>query len=199
MRRPRMCSRLLPRAVEGLGVSKPRTQQLLTRAMHHSGRRRRDDQLGARPIAARLLFLSANASDRTPLAVDLEYNRVKCGLQTLGVWPEWRPAVEHVPAVAWEQVPEQLLLHDASIVHFAGHGYPDGSLEFSTRSGGNRQVHADGLAGLFAHYAGQVRLVVLNACYSNALADALTAHIDVVVGLRHAVADEAAILFALTF
>src|SRR5262249_34184669 len=97
------------------------------------------------------------------------------------------------------QVPEQLLLHDASIVHFAGHGHPDGSLEFSTRDGGNRRIHPDGLASLFAHYTRQVRLGVLNACYSDALAEALTVHIDVVVGMRQAVPDDAAILFARTF
>jgi CHAT domain len=150
-------------------------------------------------IATRLLFLSANANDRSPLAVDREYNRVKMGLQTLGVWPTWRVAVEHAPAIAWEQVPEQLLLHGASIVHFAGHGYPDGSLEFSTHDGGPQRIRPDGLARLFESYAHQVRLVVLNACYSDALADALTQHVDAVVGMTHEISDEAAILFAPAF
>ena len=158
-----------------------------------------DPALIMSPVVARLLFLSANASDRGPLAVDLEYNRVKNGLQMLGVWPAWRGAMEHVPAAAWEQVAEQLLLHEASIVHFAGHGHPDGSLEFSTHNGGSRRVQADGLAELFAHHARQVRLVVLNACYSDALGIALTAHIDIVVGMRSAVPDGAAVTFALTF
>jgi hypothetical protein len=150
-------------------------------------------------IAARLLFLSASASEGTPLAVDREYNRVKTGLQSLGVWPAWREAVEHVPAVAWDQVPEQLLLHRASIVHFAGHGHPDGSLEFSTRDGGPQRIRPEGLAALFRSYAPPVRLVVLNACYSDALADALTEHVDVVIGMTHAIDDDAAIQFAPTF
>lgn len=153
----------------------------------------------AHPIAARLLFLAASTSDRSPLAVDREYNRVKAGLQTLGVWPAWRVAIEHVPAVAWDQVPEQLLLHRASIVHFAGHGYPDGSLEFSTHDGGTQRIRPDGLAQLFESYAHQVRLVLLNACYSDALAGALTEHVDVVVGMTHAISDDAAILFAPAF
>jgi hypothetical protein len=152
-----------------------------------------------RPIAGRLLFLAARTSDRSPLAVDREYNRVKAGLQTLGVWPAWRVAVEHVPAVTWDQVPEQLLLHRASIVHFAGHGYPDGSLEFSTHDGGPQRIRPEGLAQLFESYAHQVRLVLLNACYSDALAEALTEHVDVVVGMTHAIADEAAIQFAPAF
>jgi hypothetical protein len=158
-----------------------------------------DIRMTGGPGAARLLFLSANTNDRSPLAVDREYNRVRSRLQALGVWPEWRVAVEHVPAVAWEQLPEQLLMHAASIVHFAGHGHPDGSLEFSAHDGRSQRIHADGLARLFERYASQVRLIVLNACYSDALAAALTEHIDAVVGMPHAVSDEAAILFAPTF
>jgi CHAT domain len=152
-----------------------------------------------KPVVARLLFLSANASDRSPLAVDREYNRVQDRLQTLGVGPAWHGAVKHVPAAAWEQVPEQLSLHAASIVHFAGHGHPDGSLEFSTQEGRPQRIHADGLARLFESYAGQVRLVVLNACYTDALAAALTRHIDAVIGMTHAISDEAALQFAPTF
>lgn len=152
-----------------------------------------------RPISARLLFLSASAAPGSPLAVDREYNRVKAGLQTLGVWPAWRVAVEHVPAVTWEQVPEQLLLHRASIVHFAGHGHPDSSLEFATRAGGAQRIGAEGLARLFEGYAAQVRLVVLNACYSDALAAALVEHVDVVIGMTQAISDDAAILFAPAF
>jgi hypothetical protein len=150
-------------------------------------------------IAARLLFLSASANQQSPLAVDREYNRVKAGLQSLGVWHAWRVAVEHVPAVTWEQVPEQLLLHRASIVHFAGHGHADGSLEFATQANGSQRIAADGLARLFESYAPPVRLVVLNACYSDVLADALVDHVDVVVGMTHAISDDAAISFAPAF
>lgn len=152
-----------------------------------------------RAIEARLLFLSANASDRSPLAVDREYNRVKAALQAIGVWPTWRVAVEHEPAAEWAQVPEQLLAHAPSIVHFAGHGYPDGSLELSSPNGAGQRIHPTGLGELFKAYRRQVRLVVLNACYSDALAAALTAHVDVVVGMTRAITDEAAILFAPMF
>jgi CHAT domain len=81
-------------------------------------------------------------------------------------------------------------------VHFAGHGHPDGSLEIASHTGRSQRIGADALAQLFQSYAGQVRLVVLNACYSDALADALVEHIDAVVGMTRAISDEAAIAFA---
>ncbi|HEX3478056.1 MAG TPA: hypothetical protein VHT91_23705, partial [Kofleriaceae bacterium] len=74
-----------------------------------------------------------------------------------------------------------------------------GSLEFSTHEGEPQRIRPDGLARLFESYAHQVRLVVLNACYSDALADALTEHVDVVVGMAHAISDDAAIQFAPAF
>src|SRR5215831_4778276 len=80
------------------------------------------------PVVARLLFLSASANRTSPLAVDLEFNRVREGLVDAGAWEAWHPAVEHVPAASWEQLPRELLGR-ASIVHFSGHGHPDGSLE----------------------------------------------------------------------
>jgi hypothetical protein len=60
-------------------------------------------------------------------------------------------------------------------------------------------IAVDGLAKLFAAYAGRVRLIVLNACYSDALAEALIEHVDVVIGMPHTIDDDAAILFAPTF
>jgi len=44
-----------------------------------------------------------------------------------------------------------------------------------------------------------VKCVVLNACYSEAQADAIAEHIDYVVGMKEAIGDEAAIKFAVGF
>lgn len=156
---------------------------------------------GARPASApaRLLFLSANARDESPLSVDREYNRVTSELRDLGVWEAWHDAIEYLPAAEWEQVPELLLSQGPSIVHFAGHGFPDGSLLFAAPDGAGQRIHPEGLTALFKNFAGQVRLVVLNACYSHELAQAIGAHVDVVIGMPQAISDEAAILFAPTF
>lgn len=47
--------------------------------------------------------------------------------------------------------------------------------------------------------APSVRIVVLNACFGDALADALLGVVDCVVGMRGAVDDEAARAFAVAF
>ena len=44
-----------------------------------------------------------------------------------------------------------------------------------------------------------MKCVVLNACYSVAQANAISKHIDYVVGMKKAIGDEAAIKFAVGF
>lgn len=44
-----------------------------------------------------------------------------------------------------------------------------------------------------------LRLVVLNACYSRPQAEAITKSIDAAVGMKRAIGDEAAIVFAVSF
>ena len=91
-------------------------------------------------IEARLLFLSANANEQSPIAVDREYSRTKEAIVALGAWPTWRLGIEHQPAVEWEQLPALLQVQRPSIVHFAGHGYPDGGLELTKHDGGRERV-----------------------------------------------------------
>src|ERR1044071_3608135 len=150
-------------------------------------------------IDARLLFLSANVDQNSPLAVDREYNRVKSALESIGQWQRWRAGTEHLPAAEWDQLPGQLLAYAPTVVHFAGHGHSDGSVELSTHAGDRQRIQAAGLRSLFESYRGQIRVVVLNACYSDALASELVDHIDVVVGMTHAVSDDAAVRFAPAF
>lgn len=159
----------------------------------------REGGAAASPFVARLLFLSASARPTGQLAVDREYNRVRTRLEQIGAWRDWHEHVEHIPAATWDQMAEQLLVHKASIVHFAGHGYPDGSLEFTTPDGTPERISVQGLAKLFEAYAGQVRLVVLNACYSDALAEALNRHVDVVIGMPHTIKDDDAAAFSPPF
>ncbi|MGZ3303788.1 MAG: AAA-like domain-containing protein, partial [Isosphaeraceae bacterium] len=47
--------------------------------------------------------------------------------------------------------------------------------------------------------ADHVKCVVLNACYSEVQAEAISKHIDFVVGMKKAIGDEAAIKFAVGF
>ncbi|MCG8425137.1 MAG: hypothetical protein MJE77_45235 [Proteobacteria bacterium] len=60
-------------------------------------------------------------------------------------------------------------------------------------------VVPDALAGFFARRSNTIRLIVLNACYSQALAERLREQIDCIIGMDNTVTDDAAITFAETF
>jgi hypothetical protein len=72
-------------------------------------------------------------------------------------------------------------------------------LYFQDPSGRAQFVTAQALGATFGAAGASVKLIVLNACYSDAQADALIEHVDCVVGMGGAIADDAARNFAIGF
>src|SRR5262249_6791118 len=60
-------------------------------------------------------------------------------------------------------------------------------------------VTPSALEALFALYKNEVRCVLLNACYSERQALAISKHVDYVIGMKHTIGDDAAIAFSLGF
>jgi hypothetical protein len=84
-------------------------------------------------------------------------------------------------------------------VHFSGCGSGTDGLTFEDDSGQTYLIPGDALGRLFELCSDTVKCVFLNACYSEAQADAIAKHIDYVVGMKKASGDETAIKFALGF
>jgi hypothetical protein len=72
-------------------------------------------------------------------------------------------------------------------------------LFFQGTDGAARVVSAAALRGAFGATGSSVKLVVLNACYSEPIAEALLSHIDCVVGMAGSISDGAARSFAIGF
>jgi hypothetical protein len=85
------------------------------------------------------------------------------------------------------------------IVHFCGHGEPDGSLLLEDDGGNNKPVSPEALAFLFKLHADYVKCVLLNACYSEQAAMAISQYINYVIGMNNPIQDKAAITFAQGF
>jgi hypothetical protein len=103
------------------------------------------------------------------------------------------------PAVAGEHRPGP-----APHRGIAGELRPHGSeqrhgLCFQGSDGRPQLVSAQALEQTFGAAGSSVRLVVLNACYSELQAEALLAHVDCVVGMNGAILDDAARSFAIGF
>ena len=85
------------------------------------------------------------------------------------------------------------------IVHFCGHGMEDGSLVLEDDAGNHKPVSPEGLAALFKLYSESVNCVLLNACYSEKPAKAISQYINYTIGMNQPIQDQAAIVFAQGF
>lgn len=91
-----------------------------------------------------------------------------------------------------------MLDYSPSIVHFCGHGEMEGII-VEQEGGGVLQIRIDALADFFKLFSDSIECVLLNACYTEAQAQAIANHIDYVVGMTKGIADEDAIEFAVAF
>jgi hypothetical protein len=170
-----------------------------------------------------ILFLAANPSDTDRLALDREARAIEVELER----GRWRDCFEFV--TRWAAEPLDLLRElrrlRPTVVQFSGHGgrraagAQQGSalhrdvvvdlgpgdgrechgLFFQGADGTARVVSAAALRDTFGAAGSSVKLVVLNACYSEAAAEALLAHVDCVVGMAGSIRDDAARSFAVGF
>jgi len=145
----------------------------------------------------RILVLSANPENTTTLALDEECREIELKLRTT----EFRDAMELV--TKWALRPDDLLhylnQYQPHVLHFSGHGSPGEEIILLDDKRRPKVIAKPALRQLFTSLKGNIRLVVLNACYSRAQAEAIVSSIDCAVGMRKAIGDAAAICFAASF
>ncbi|MEX1361889.1 MAG: TIR domain-containing protein [Nannocystaceae bacterium] len=168
------------------------------------------------PVVA---VFSANPSSLTRLDLEGELRGITAELDATGL--EGMLVFESQPATTPKAVQRALLVERPTVVHFCGHGrgshasrsrgasrrtrnfVPDpapprttGLMLHGDRDAQVKVVSGAALGALFAKVRPTVRLVVLNACYSAEQAEAIVQHVDFVIGVDGAIADEAAKVFA---
>ncbi|NJN12752.1 MAG: CHAT domain-containing protein [Richelia sp. RM1_1_1] len=102
-------------------------------------------------------------------------------------------------AVRPQDIRRAIAEEQPQIVHFCGHGLEDGSLLLEDDGGNNKPVAPEGLALLFELHLDYIECVVLNACYSEKSAMAITQYINYAIGMNQPIEDKAAIVFAQGF
>lgn len=144
----------------------------------------------------KILILSANPQNTSPLRLDEEVRQIQAGLERA----KKREQFEIISkwAVRSDDLRRALLDYEPEIVHFSGHGTGKQGLILES-SGVMQLVSSESLAGLFKLFGDKIQCVVLNACYSEFQAQAAYEHINCVVGMSQEIGDEAAIKFAIGF
>ena len=142
--------------------------------------------------------LSAPPDSRTPrLLLDEDVRQIRHKVRAA----EHRDALEF--NVRWatrtDDLLQALLERRPQVVHFSGHGGSDGLVLVSADGLRPHRVDAASLAQLFAVFRGDIRVVVLNACFSLPQARAIADVVGCAIGTRGEISDDAAITFGACF
>lgn len=145
----------------------------------------------------KILFLSADPTDASRLRLGQELRDIREGLQLSKERDIF--SLESRESVRPRDITQAI--HDISpkIIHFSGHGASTGEICFENILGKTQPVTPEALASLFELVSDQVNCVLLNACYSEDQAKAISKHIPFVIGMNQAIGDRAAITFAVGF
>jgi hypothetical protein len=170
----------------------------------------------------KVLFLVSNALTQERLALDEECREITAKIRST----DHRDAIELI--AAWAVRPtdlqELLLQHRPHVVHFSGHGAPHRAgggvptgampsrrdmvrydtepmeqLVLTGEDGQPQPMSKDALVHLFKVLKDNVHLMVLSACHSAPIAEALADVIPCTVGMSAQISDSAAITFAAAF
>jgi formylglycine-generating enzyme required for sulfatase activity len=178
------------------------------------------------PVKKRtILFMAANPSGTSRLALDREAHAIQVELERSG----FRDCFKLV--TRWAVEPYDLLRElrklRPTVVHFCGHGSQETGDEhrpgqapgrdvvtgelgthsseksyglfFQGLDGRAQVVSAAAITETFGAAGASVKLVVLSACYTESQAEALLEHVDCVVGMSGSIHDDAARSFAIGF
>jgi hypothetical protein len=142
----------------------------------------------------KILLLTANPKGTFPLRLDEEHRRIKDSLKQSESRNQFDIHVE--PAVTIPHIRRALLELKPEIVHFCGHGAGTDGIVCEDDHGQIKLIPTTALSNLFELVSRHVKCVVLNACFAEIQANEIFKHIEVVVGMKHSIGDEAALRFA---
>ncbi|MDF5713879.1 MAG: CHAT domain-containing protein [Rhizonema sp. NSF051] len=168
----------------------------------------------------KIIILSANPKNTNQLRLDEEVREIQLALERSQSREEFQLITKW--AVRINDLRRAMLDESPQIVHFSGHGIGTGNtelnnLELSSQrevvrlhsqpsgiileddSGQVQLVSTKALTELFELFKDKIDCILLNACYSQTQAEAISQHIDCVIGMNSAILDNAAIKFSIGF
>ena len=148
-------------------------------------------------MAIKILFLAADPYDATRLRLAQEVRDIREILRLSKQREDF--ILDSRESVRPGDITQAIHDIQPQIVHFSGHGSITGELYFEDVTGKSQPINSDALANLFELISDQVSCVILNACYSEIQAQAISKHIPFVIGMNQAIGDRAAIAFAVGF
>lgn len=144
-----------------------------------------------------VLFLAANPAVTGRLGLDEESRLIQEMIRK----SEYRDSIRFVSrwAVRPMDVLQAINEENPTVVHFSGHGAPNGDIALQNDTGGVKCVTPTAMTSAIATAADNVKLVFFNLCFSEEQARSVVSNIDAAIGMRVSIGDEAARVFAAQF
>lgn len=152
----------------------------------------------AAPSQLIVLLFAASPDDKVRLRVDAEFrdiiDKVDHGRY------HGRIRFEQVHAARLSDLRTALNNHRPHVLHISSHGEKDGSLQLENRhTTGAQAISKQRLLDLIEALNERLQLIVLNACDSHVIARDIPPMIDLAIGMKNPVSDQAAIDFSVAF
>ncbi len=144
-----------------------------------------------------ILFLSANPKNIKTLRLNEEVRDIREALNRER--HSDRLILEHRGAVRPSDLQNVIREVKPQIVHFSGHGEGETGLLFEAKNGRVQPIATAALVSLFQLFSDWIECVVLNACYSEAQAEAIVTCINYTIGMNQQIGNQAAIAFSTGF
>lgn len=144
-----------------------------------------------------ILFLASNPKNTDPLRLDEEMRTLDLVVRSSDLRDKIN--MEQQWAVRLSDLQEHFLRYRPNIVHFSGHGSEDSKIILEDDYGESIPVPPEALAKLFKIFKDEIKVVVLNACFSENQAKSIAEHIQYVVGMADTILNKTAIIFSAAF
>ncbi len=145
----------------------------------------------------RILFLASSPQQTSEIFVTIEMNKIRTKLQMAKL----RDNFEFIPLLGVQ--PEHLLDHlnqyQPHVVHFSSHGSEAGEIILEDDTGNEKPVTSDTLTALFSTVKDNIKLVVLNSCFSRTQGTRISSTVDFVIAMNSDIGNDAAITFSESF
>ncbi|MGD2087177.1 MAG: hypothetical protein PVH61_13420 [Candidatus Aminicenantes bacterium] len=144
----------------------------------------------------KILILSSNPKDTPKTRIDEEVREIEESLRRSRCRVQFE--IHKVMSVRHRDLRRALLDHKPQIVYFTGH-WKKGSIVVEDKLGISESISSEAFSELIELCGEHVECVILSASYTEPEAEAISKHIDYVVGMRNEIEDSAIIEFAVGF
>jgi len=144
----------------------------------------------------KLLFIGSHPLPEKQLAITEEIQQIQNRIRNTGAGEAFE--IRPNPSASVDNLLDELNGSMPEIVHFSTHGTELSELLLKSTSG-TVAISRSPLVALFKAAPPSIKLLVLNACYSKPLAEALNEYIPCVIGFPATIPDAAAVKFSAQF